>query len=71
MRHLSFSLTIKELKGYHDELKIIIKKNGPAVTSNTLYGRLTHIRVLAYVEVFLRLLLNLSHKAYEYLVCSA
>lgn len=49
MRHLSFSLTIKGLKGYHDEMKIIIKKNGPAVTSNTLYGRLTHIRVLAYV----------------------
>lgn len=30
-------------------MKIIIKKNGPAVTSNTLSGRLTHIRVLAYV----------------------
>lgn len=65
MRHLSFSLTIKELKGYHDEMKIIIKKNGPAVTSNTLYGRLTHVRVLAYVafyqnhEVYLRLLFEL------------
>lgn len=30
-------------------MKIITKKNGPAVTSNTLSGRLTHIRVLAYV----------------------
>lgn len=65
MRHLSFSLTIKELKGYHDEMKIIIKKNGPAETSNTLSGRLTHIRVLAYVafyqnhEVYLRLLFKL------------
>lgn len=30
-------------------MKIITKKNGPAVTSNTLSGRLTHICVLAYV----------------------
>lgn len=26
MRHLSFSLTIKDLKGYHNEMKIIVKK---------------------------------------------
>lgn len=36
MRHLSFSLTIKELKGYHDEMKIIIKKKWPG--SNVKYS---------------------------------